>query len=266
MDQLVWEFSELQQSGYNGEGFYYADGQKLGRGLEFYNPELTELRKQAISRGEGFHRSPVKPVQLQSIAAPPSSQPPKPRAPRLGGKPVRKDDRNRIAEAAEKRHREAERCGLGHGGEDEMNAIIKRGMISGIHEKPEPLSEDEMAAVMIQIQMLEEAENEVRIKNGGWMPPYILIPDDEAEEVLASPYNTLKGKQKQNHDVSTGSRTSNPSLNDTKPSLERPSGPTRGRISHRQSRLDSCSQWACRACTLVNPGTAMKCELCETSR
>lgn len=244
LDQLVWEFSELQRSGYNGEGFYYADGQKLGGGQGFYNPGLTELRKQAILRGEGFHRPPVKPVQSQPTAVLPPSHLPKP--PRLGGKPVQKGDRNRIAEAAEKRRREAGYCGLGHGGEGEMNAIIKRGMINGIHEKPEPLGGDEMAAVMIQIQMLEEAENEARIENGGQM-----------SSAPAPPYN---GKQKQN--VSAGSRASNSSLYDTRRSLD----PTRGRASHGQAGAGNGPQWTCRACTLVNPDTVMRCELCETRR
>jgi len=258
LDQLVWEFSELRRSGYNGEGFYYADGQKLGGGQGLYNPELTELRKQAISRGEGFHCPPAKPVQTQSTAVLPPSHLPKP--PRLRGRPVQKGDRNRIAEAAEKRRREAERCGLGHG-EGEMNAIIKRGMVNGIHEKPEPLSEDEMAAVMIQIQMLEEAGNEARIENGGQIPPYMLISGNEADEIPAPPYN-----DKQGQNVSTGSRTPNSSLTDTRPSPRRSSDTTSGGANHGQARAGNGSQWACWACTLVNPDTVLRCELCETRR
>jgi len=351
MDQLVWEYSQLRQSGYNGEGFYYAEGQKLGRGRGFYNLGLVELRKQAITR-----HPPVTPAQPQSNPIPPPSQ-----LPRLGGQLVQKGDRNRIAEAAEKRHREAKRCGLGHGGESEMNAIIKRGIISGIHEKPEPLSEAEMAAVMVQIQMLEEAESETQINNGGPIPPYLLIFDDKAEEAPGLPHNLLKGQQQ---NVSTESRAS--SLNDTRPLLGLSPDPTRRRTSQamisgihekpeplneaemaavmvqiqmleeaesetqinnrgpippyllifddeaeeapcpphnpltgqqqqqqnvsteprasslndtrpspglssdptrrRTSQADNSSQWAYRACTLFNPDTAMKCELCEASR
>lgn len=172
--------------------------------------------------------------------------------PQFAGKQVQKTDRERIAEAAEKRRREAEKCGLMRGDNREMDAIIERGIANGIREQPEPLSQDEMAAIMIQIQLLEEAEEEARNQSEKQTIDYIVISDDEEEHPPpSSPYPL-------------------PSL--TRPSPNQPNFSQRGQNSYEQMHAANQSvaggtpQWPCSACTLLNSISALKCECCETTR
>ncbi|KAF8469532.1 WLM domain-containing protein [Kalaharituber pfeilii] len=289
LNKLQWEYEQLHasgtgnrfehksktSSGYNAEGLY-SYGQILGTGITSH-PELRELRIQALTGENRLYRLPSKPSSVTPVTTPgmPFSAipiaPKTPKIPQKAGTPVQKGDRERIAQAAEKRRQEARRCGLGHGGDKEMHEIIRRGIDNGIREKPEPLTEDEMAAIMIQIKLLEEAERVERKNNGGRAPTYIVISD--AEE------NPPPGRVDSKPIPGRGASASSP------PSS---SSPTRsdgrrleGWTNHAQSRLFSeCDhdrrgnsrslanglQWSCRACTLLNSASATKCSLCETSR
>lgn len=158
---------------------------------------------------------------------------------------MQKIDRERIAEAAEKRRREADKCGLICGGDREMDAIIERGISNGIREQPEPLSEDEMAAIMIQIQLLEEAEEEAW---GQRKEQLIIISDDEEEQLPLSLYPpnllSLAG-----------------------PSPNQPASNSHGQM-HKAAwaAAGGTPQWSCSACTLLNSISALECECCETAR
>ena len=164
---------------------------------------------------------------------------------------MQKIDRERIAEAAEKRRREAEKCGLVRGDNREMDAIIERGIANGIREQPEPLSEDEMAAIMIQIQLLEEAEEEARNQSKEQTIDYIVISDDDEEHSSPyPPYLLSPARSSPNHSASSQERQ----------------GSYEQMLIANRSAAGGTPQWSCSACTLLNSTTALRCECCETAR
>ena len=343
MDQLKWEYHYLRKSGYNGEGFYYENGQSLGRGQSYY-PELTKIRRQALTGENRLHSPQRQTAQPSKPAAVPAKAPKAPnktaKAPGLGGKPVSKNDRVRIAEAAERRRREAQRCGVQHHGDRQMEDMIQKGIQSGIHEKADPLTEDEMAAIMIQIKFLEEAEREARRENGGETPVYIAISDDEdGEDEKADPdemaaimvqIQALEEAEREARRENGGKTPVHIAISDDEdekadpdemaaimiqiqfleeaereaprgnggetpvyiaisdnekypvpvhgrsnpapsfPSSTQTPGPSSGggRTNHANSRLPggASAEWSCSGCTLLNPVSVTRCELCETVR
>ncbi|KAI5786410.1 WLM domain-containing protein [Peziza echinospora] len=268
LEVLEREYSILRASGYHGEGFYYGDGKRLGTGPS-YNPHLTSIRRMAIT-GEN-RLQPLLP-RRPPTAGPSNTQ--KNPIKRLAGTKVSRSDRERIADAAEKRRQQTSSCGCGKSGERQMQDTLRRGAENGIQEKDDPISKDEMAAIMLQIQLLEEADVE-RLNSEGSSPQNALVISDDETDNRPKQRDTSSYSSNNFSSSSLPQAPNNGSRQQNRPTTTSSSSSSR-MTNHSQSRLlrqttgtagsSSRHQWSCMACTLLNPLQFTHCDACDTPR
>ncbi|KAI1485310.1 WLM domain-containing protein [Biscogniauxia mediterranea] len=227
-DELRDEHSALLLKGYTGEGFL-SPGQRLG------GRRIPRLEARRLARAEAERR---RNQYIQSG----SGQ-------RLGGKaPHRaRDMRSAIADATERRIRSLQGCANDNQSPEKIRHIAETTSKNGFKTQAEEDEANEVAITQALMELIQEEEDAKRRNT-------YAQPNTDSSREGGSRKSTLARSRNEQPAIRRWTENPDPFQDARTIDLTTPAVPT------------VPSTWTCHMCTLINSGTSLACEVCDTKR